>query len=166
MRKGPMLGRSGPNLIRRRAGFDLEVVCLCHFSSNPWLNLRLGSELKKHKVWLRRQRTLLGARRRRRGFGSSTAAPSKTLSTGPYIATSSTTTLQTSAKGSRRTDTWFVSLFLLTFQIIASEDPDTIDRLITDAEASYNKWRHPDPYIVPWAPGGSKFTRNPTPPQG
>ena len=27
------------------------------------------------------------------------------------------------------------------------EDPDTIDRLITDAEASYNKWRHPDPYI-------------------
>ncbi|KAG5033653.1 hypothetical protein AAZV13_04G007600 [Glycine max] len=46
------------------------------------------------------------------------------------------------------------------------EDPDTIDRLIADAEASYNKWRHPDPYIVPWAPGGSKFTRNPTPPQG
>lgn len=135
-----MLGRSGPNLIRRRAGFDLEVVCLCHFSSNPWLNLRLGSELKKHKVWLRRQRTLLGARRRRRGFGSSTAVPSKTLSTGPYIATSSTTTyhsffshfpfsisisslipfffffrLQTSAKGSRRTDTWFVSLFSLPF---------------------------------------------------
>ena len=27
------------------------------------------------------------------------------------------------------------------------EDPDTIDRLIADAEASYNKWRHPDPYI-------------------
>ncbi|KAF4375279.1 hypothetical protein G4B88_021945 [Cannabis sativa] len=34
------------------------------------------------------------------------------------------------------------------------EDPDTIDRLIADGEASYNKWRHPDPYIVPWAPGG------------
>ncbi|RDX67619.1 NADH dehydrogenase [ubiquinone] 1 beta subcomplex subunit 9 [Mucuna pruriens] len=46
------------------------------------------------------------------------------------------------------------------------EDVDTIDRLIENAEASYNKWRHPDPYIVPWAPGGSKFTRNPTPPQG
>ncbi|XP_030472435.1 NADH dehydrogenase [ubiquinone] 1 beta subcomplex subunit 9 [Syzygium oleosum] len=46
------------------------------------------------------------------------------------------------------------------------EDLDTIDRLIADAEASYNKWRHPDPYIVPWAPGGSKFTRNPTPPSG
>jgi len=27
------------------------------------------------------------------------------------------------------------------------EDLDTIDRLIADAEASYNKWRHPDPYI-------------------
>ncbi|CAI0378341.1 unnamed protein product [Linum tenue] len=46
------------------------------------------------------------------------------------------------------------------------EDPDTIDRLIADGEAQYNKWRHPDPYIVPWAPGGSKFTRNPTPPEG
>ncbi|KAK7283530.1 hypothetical protein RIF29_13103 [Crotalaria pallida] len=46
------------------------------------------------------------------------------------------------------------------------EDLDTIDRMIADAEASYNKWRHPDPYIVPWAPGGSKFTRNPVPPQG
>ncbi|XP_023007340.1 NADH dehydrogenase [ubiquinone] 1 beta subcomplex subunit 9-like [Cucurbita maxima] len=46
------------------------------------------------------------------------------------------------------------------------EDLDTIDKLIADGEASYNKWRHPDPYIVPWAPGGSKFTRNPTPPPG
>ncbi|XP_044489803.1 NADH dehydrogenase [ubiquinone] 1 beta subcomplex subunit 9-like [Mangifera indica] len=46
------------------------------------------------------------------------------------------------------------------------EDLDTIDRLIADAEATYNKWRHPDPYIVPWAPGGSKFCRNPTPPAG
>eukprot|EP00258_Populus_trichocarpa_P039884 XP_024455903.1 NADH dehydrogenase [ubiquinone] 1 beta subcomplex subunit 9 [Populus trichocarpa] len=46
------------------------------------------------------------------------------------------------------------------------EDPDTIDRMIADGEAQYNKWRHPDPYIVPWAPGGSKFTRNPTPPEG
>ncbi|KAK4284790.1 hypothetical protein QN277_001573 [Acacia crassicarpa] len=46
------------------------------------------------------------------------------------------------------------------------ENLDTIDRLIEDGEATYNKWRHPDPYIVPWAPGGSKFTRNPTPPEG
>ncbi|CAN6686106.1 unnamed protein product [Malus baccata var. baccata] len=27
------------------------------------------------------------------------------------------------------------------------EDPDTVDRLIANAEATYNKWRHPDPYI-------------------
>ncbi|XP_057456500.1 NADH dehydrogenase [ubiquinone] 1 beta subcomplex subunit 9 [Lotus japonicus] len=46
------------------------------------------------------------------------------------------------------------------------EDLDTIDRLIDDAEAHYNKFRHPDPYIVPWAPGGSKFCRNPAPPPG
>ncbi|KAK6253747.1 hypothetical protein QUC31_015467 [Theobroma cacao] len=46
------------------------------------------------------------------------------------------------------------------------EDLDTIDRMIADGEATYNKWRHPDPYIVPWAPGGSKFTRNPVPPSG
>ncbi|OVA18977.1 hypothetical protein BVC80_6125g1 [Macleaya cordata] len=38
--------------------------------------------------------------------------------------------------------------------------------MIAAAEATYNKFRHPDPYIVPWAPGGSKFTRNPTPPAG
>ncbi|KAK1261290.1 NADH dehydrogenase [ubiquinone] 1 beta subcomplex subunit 9 [Acorus gramineus] len=46
------------------------------------------------------------------------------------------------------------------------EDLDTIDRLIEEAEVTYNKYQHPDPYIVPWAPGGSKFTRNPPPPPG
>ncbi|CAN6911170.1 unnamed protein product, partial [Brassica oleracea] len=50
------------------------------------------------------------------------------------------------------------------------EDVDRIDKLIalkvTHGEAEYDKWRHPDPYIVPWAPGGSKFCRNPTPPAG
>ncbi|XP_038989777.1 NADH dehydrogenase [ubiquinone] 1 beta subcomplex subunit 9 [Phoenix dactylifera] len=46
------------------------------------------------------------------------------------------------------------------------EDLNTIDRLIDEGEAAYEKWQHPDPYIVPWAPGGSKFTRNPPPPTG
>ncbi|GLT86148.1 hypothetical protein SLE2022_043080 [Rubroshorea leprosula] len=46
------------------------------------------------------------------------------------------------------------------------QDLDTIDRMLAEGEATYNKWRHPDPYIVTWAPGGSKFTRNPTPPAG
>lgn len=27
------------------------------------------------------------------------------------------------------------------------EDLDTIDKMIADGEAAYNKWRHPDPYI-------------------
>jgi NADH dehydrogenase (ubiquinone) 1 beta subcomplex subunit 9 len=26
------------------------------------------------------------------------------------------------------------------------------------------KYAHPDPYVIPWAPGGSKFMRNPPPP--
>ncbi|TKW23418.1 hypothetical protein SEVIR_4G290600v4 [Setaria viridis] len=43
---------------------------------------------------------------------------------------------------------------------------DVIDRLIDDAEAQHRNFQHPDPYIVPWAPGGTKFTRNPPPPQG
>ncbi|KAF3530214.1 hypothetical protein DY000_02036566 [Brassica cretica] len=46
------------------------------------------------------------------------------------------------------------------------EDVDRIDKLIAHGESEYDKWRHPDPYIVPWAPGGSKFCRNPTPPAG
>lgn len=46
------------------------------------------------------------------------------------------------------------------------DNPDVIDRLIDDAEAQYRNFQHPDPYIVPWAPGGSKFTRNPPPPKG
>lgn len=27
------------------------------------------------------------------------------------------------------------------------DDLDTIDRMIEEGEATYNKWRHPDPYI-------------------
>lgn len=40
----------------------------------------------------------------------------------------------------------------------SQEDLNTIDRLIEEAEASYEKWRHPDPYIgnFIWVP--LKFT--------
>lgn len=38
-------------------------------------------------------------------------------------------------------------LFYFISVVDLQEDPDTIDRLIADGEASYNKWRHPDPYI-------------------
>ncbi|KAL6527567.1 NADH dehydrogenase [ubiquinone] 1 beta subcomplex subunit 9 [Orobanche gracilis] len=55
---------------------------------------------------------------------------------------------------------------LLFITVAMQEDIELIDKMITAGEASYNKWRHPDPYIVPWAPGGTKFCRNPTPPAG
>ena len=31
-------------------------------------------------------------------------------------------------------------------------------------QAELEKYDHPDRYVVPWMPGGSKFMRNPTPP--
>lgn len=42
-------------------------------------------------------------------------------------------------------DYWLIrSIFIyLKFQ----EDLDTIERMIAEGEASYDKWRHPDPYI-------------------
>ncbi|CAN6463707.1 unnamed protein product [Victoria cruziana] len=49
---------------------------------------------------------------------------------------------------------------------LTQEDVDAIDRMLDEAEARFGRWRHPDPYIVPWAPGGSKFCRNPAPPPG
>lgn len=39
-------------------------------------------------------------------------------------------------------------------------DVETIDRLILLGEQKLAKVAHPDPYIVPWAPGGSKWARN------
>ncbi|GLJ43781.1 hypothetical protein SUGI_0911470 [Cryptomeria japonica] len=45
------------------------------------------------------------------------------------------------------------------------DDIDTIDRMIGAAEAKLIRWSHPDPYIVPWAPKGSKFARNPPVPE-
>ncbi|CAM6039551.1 unnamed protein product [Sphagnum compactum] len=38
---------------------------------------------------------------------------------------------------------------------------ETIDRLLFEGEARLAKLQHPDPYIVPWSPGGSKYARNP-----
>lgn len=36
---------------------------------------------------------------------------------------------------------------IIQFGGFLQEDLDTIDRMIADGEATYNKWRHPDPYI-------------------
>lgn len=34
--------------------------------------------------------------------------------------------------------------------MVLQEDLETIDRMIADAEATYSKWRHPDPYVGKW----------------
>jgi hypothetical protein len=36
--------------------------------------------------------------------------------------------------------------------------------LIEETEAILEKWKHPDPYRPPTAPGGSKYERNLAPP--
>lgn len=79
------------------------VECLVWLWSCSWLPAEWDDrvtevweerEREREERWAshRRQRTLRGARRRKRGFGSCTAVPSKTLLTGQYTATSSTTT--------------------------------------------------------------------------
>ena len=37
-------------------------------------------------------------------------------------------------------------------------------RVIREAEKELERYTHPDPYVVPYMPGGSKFMRNPPPP--
>ena len=36
-----------------------------------------------------------------------------------------------------------------------------IERLVSAGEAKLKEYEHPDPYIVPYRPGGSMFARNP-----
>eukprot|EP01115_Flamella_aegyptia_P001841 TRINITY_DN130658_c0_g1_i1.p1 TRINITY_DN130658_c0_g1~~TRINITY_DN130658_c0_g1_i1.p1 ORF type:complete len:124 (-),score=26.13 TRINITY_DN130658_c0_g1_i1:26-397(-) len=43
-------------------------------------------------------------------------------------------------------------------------DPKRIEYLIQKAEAKLYELRHPDPYIRPESPGGSKWQRNTPPP--
>jgi len=40
-------------------------------------------------------------------------------------------------------------------------DPNEIERLLRNGEARLKEYEHPDPYIVPYRPGGSMFARNP-----
>lgn len=39
-----------------------------------------------------------------------------------------------------------------------------VARLMREGEEELAKFTHPDPYVVPYMPGGSKFMRNPPPP--
>ena len=43
-------------------------------------------------------------------------------------------------------------------------DPRQLKILLGKAEATLASLRHPDPYVFPTAPGGSKFERNMAPP--
>ncbi|KAK0106477.1 hypothetical protein ONS96_004105 [Cadophora gregata f. sp. sojae] len=40
------------------------------------------------------------------------------------------------------------------------KDPRQQRVLFQETEAELEKWKHPDPYHAPTAPGGSKFERN------
>jgi len=46
----------------------------------------------------------------------------------------------------------------------AIKDPRVALKVLEEGEAEYQKYRHPQPYIHPTAPGGSKFERNIPPP--
>ncbi|KAH8915044.1 hypothetical protein BT69DRAFT_1357063 [Atractiella rhizophila] len=39
-------------------------------------------------------------------------------------------------------------------------DPRAVAKLLAEAEKEVAKWDHPDPYIVPSFPGGTKWERN------
>lgn len=41
------------------------------------------------------------------------------------------------------------------------DDPNEIERVLRNGEAMLKEYDHPDPYIVPYRPGGSMFARNP-----
>ncbi|SGZ57017.1 CIC11C00000005910 [Sungouiella intermedia] len=39
-------------------------------------------------------------------------------------------------------------------------DPNELEEVITKAQSKLAEWQHPDPYIPPCRPGGTKFERN------
>lgn len=41
------------------------------------------------------------------------------------------------------------------------DDPNQIERVLQNGEAKFESMKHPDPYIVPYRPGGSLYARNP-----
>ncbi|RPB21498.1 NADH dehydrogenase 1 beta subcomplex subunit 9 [Terfezia boudieri ATCC MYA-4762] len=43
-------------------------------------------------------------------------------------------------------------------------DPRIVRGLLADTAAQLEKWKHPDIYVPPTAPGGSKYERNIPPP--
>jgi len=52
------------------------------------------------------------------------------------------------------------------FDALKNEHPDSgkVKYALEEGEAYLASMVHPDPYCIPWMPGGSKFMRNPPPP--
>lgn len=44
-------------------------------------------------------------------------------------------------------------------------NPDELEKAIANANAKLAEWKHPDPYITPCRPGGTKYQRNIIPPK-
>lgn len=39
-------------------------------------------------------------------------------------------------------------------------EPEALERIIANTESKLAQWKHPDPYIPPCRPGGTKYQRN------
>ncbi|KAF8247729.1 hypothetical protein K440DRAFT_550581, partial [Wilcoxina mikolae CBS 423.85] len=71
--------------------------------------------------------------------------------------------LQTSLSWSVRRDLWRVQAMNIRDLFEANKDvtePRQLSKLLQETEATLQKWKHPDPYVPPTAPGGSKYERN------
>ncbi|RVD84491.1 uncharacterized protein DFL_006240 [Arthrobotrys flagrans] len=71
--------------------------------------------------------------------------------------------LKTSLDWSVRRDIWRPQALAIRQLFEANKDvraPKQLQALIAETEAELEKWKHPDPYLPPTAPGGSKWERN------
>ncbi|KAK6359575.1 hypothetical protein TWF696_000727 [Orbilia brochopaga] len=62
-----------------------------------------------------------------------------------------------------RRDTWRPQALAIRQLFEANKDvrePKQLKALIAETQAQLDKWKHPDPYLPPLAPGGSKYERN------
>ena len=46
------------------------------------------------------------------------------------------------------------------------DDPERLEKVIAQTLRKLGKWGHPEPYITPCRPGGTKHERNIEPPKG
>ncbi|KAI5814840.1 hypothetical protein BZA77DRAFT_317638 [Pyronema omphalodes] len=71
--------------------------------------------------------------------------------------------LQTSLSWTVRRDAWRVQAMNIRELFEANKDvtePRQLSKLLKETEDTLHKWRHPDAYVPPTAPGGSKYERN------